>query len=103
MPEDSLAAALFESYNVVNTVLQTSSRSSPMPNMQKIKAAFEFGMKTRKASLCADVFECAERNADIAIPNPASRKSVDCGGLGKVCPGVSHQAFCFDFLTLLFI
>ena len=59
-----------------------------MPNMQKIKSAFELGQKTRKIQLCAEVFECADRNADIAIPVPTSRKTVDCGSLGKVCPGV---------------
>merc|ERR1712129_96890 len=60
LPEDSIAKALYESYNVVNTVLQTSSRSNPMPNMQKIKSAYELGQKTRKVQLCSEVFECAD-------------------------------------------
>jgi len=89
LPEDSLASALYESYNVVNTVLQTSSRAHPMPNMQKIKSAFELGQKTRKVSLCSEVFECDNRDADIPIPNPASRKSIDCSNLAKVCPGLT--------------
>jgi len=88
LPKDSLATALYESYNVVNTVLETSSRANPMPNMQKIKAAFELGQRTRRVNLCSEVFECANSEADIPIPNPNSRKTVDCGGLGKVCPGV---------------
>ena len=82
---------MFESYNVVNTVLKTSSRNTPMPNMQKIKSAFELGQTTRKTDLCNSVFECAERDVDIAIPDPMSRKSVDCSGLGKVCPGVRQK------------
>merc|ERR1712217_1006995 len=89
LPEDSLASALYESYNVVNTVLQTSSRAHPMPNMQKIKSAFELGQKTRKVSLCSEVFECANKDADIQIPNPASRKTIDCSNLAKVCPGLT--------------
>jgi len=60
-----------------------------MPNMQKIKAAFELGQRTRRVNLCSEVFECANSEADIPIPNPNSRKTVDCGGLGKVCPGLS--------------
>ena len=60
-----------------------------MPNMQKIKSAFELGQTTRKTDLCNSVFECAERNADIAIPDPmqCQGKRIPVVGLAKCALG----------------
>merc|ERR1712029_395450 len=56
--------------------------------MQKIKSAFELGQVSRKPDLCNQVFECATRDFDIAMPDVSRTKRVDCSGLGQVCPGV---------------
>ena len=88
IPSNSIAEAMLESYNVVNSVLETAR--SELPNMMKIKTAFELGQSAREAKLCNQVFECATKDIDIEIPD-ASRTvgQVDCGALGQVCPGVS--------------
>merc|ERR1739838_288477 len=59
----SIASALLETYNVINTVIESDSVSSELPNMRKIKSAFELGQ--------------------------ASRSEVDCSDLAQVCPGLA--------------
>merc|ERR1711862_183455 len=39
-----------------------------MPNMQKIKAAFELGQRTRRVNLCSEVFELL--TARLIFPSP---------------------------------
>ena len=44
---------------------------------------------SRKTALCNQVFDCAGRDFDLAMPDMARTERVDCDGLGQVCPGVS--------------
>ena len=90
---NSIAGALQESYNIVRTVLESQSTArADLPNMHKIKAAFELGRTSRKVSLCDQVFDCATKDFDIALPDNARTKQVDCDGLNQVCPGVSYNS-----------
>ena len=91
---NSIASALFDSYNIVNIVLDSKNTyAADLQNMQKIKSAFELGQVSRKAELCNQVFECTNRDVDIAMPDLARTERVDCSGLGQVCPGVSYNIF----------
>ena len=45
---------------------------------------------SRKTALCNQVFDCAGRDFDLAMPDMARTERVDCDGLGQVCPGVSR-------------
>ena len=90
---NSIAGALQESYNIVRTVLESQGTArADLPNMHKIKAAFELGRTSRKVSLCDQVFDCATKDFDIALPDNARTKQVDCDGLNQVCPGVSYKS-----------
>ena len=84
----SIASALLETYNVINTVLESDSVSSELPNMRKIKSAFELGQASKKSGLCNQAFACAKTNIDLPLPS-VGRAEVDCSDLGQVCPGVS--------------
>ena len=87
----SIASALLETYNVINTVLESDSVSSDLPNMRKIKSAFELGQAAKKSALCNQVFACARTDIDLPLPSVArtQTREVDCSDLGQVCPGVS--------------
>ena len=72
----SIASALLETYNVINTVLESDSVSSELPNMRKIKSAFELGQASKKSGLCNQVFACAKTNIDLPLPS-VGRAEVD--------------------------
>ena len=84
----SIASALLETYNVINTVLESESVSTELPNMRKIKSAFEVGQASKKLDLCNQVFACAKTDIDLPLPG-VGRSEVDCSDLAQVCPGVS--------------
>ena len=90
IPIDSIASGLSMSFEVINKALENNKGRS-LPNLMRIKTAFELGRQTLDAELCEKVFPCgveinlpteAEVQARIAVP--------DCNELGMVCPGVSH-------------
>ena len=85
----SIASALLQTYNVINTVLESDSVNSDLPNMRKIKSAFELGQASKKSALCNQVFTCQRTEIDLPLPNVARTEQVDCSSLGQVCPGVS--------------
>jgi len=88
----SIASALLETYNVINTVLESESVSTELPNMRKIKSAFEVGQASKRLDLCNQVFTCAKTDIDLPLPSPRTslgRSEVDCSDLAQVCPGVS--------------
>ena len=89
----SIASALLETYNVINTVLESDSVSSELPNMRKIKSAFELGQLSKKSGLCNQVFACARTEIDLPLPSLARTEQVDCSDLAQVCPGVSHLLY----------
>ena len=89
IPIDSIASGLSMSFEVINKALENNKGRS-LPNLMRIKTAFELGRKTKEDKLCENVFPCgreinlpteAEVQARIAVP--------DCDELGMVCPGVS--------------
>lgn len=91
IPIDSIASGLSMSYEVISKALENNKGRS-LPNLMRIKTAFELGRKTQEEDLCEKVFPCgvkidvpteAEVQARIAVP--------DCDELGMVCPGVSGQ------------
>ena len=90
IPADSIAFGLSESYKIVAKVLE-NNRGRILPNMQKIKTAFNLGQKTGNAGLCQEVFRCAKTEVNLPTETEvAARKAVpDCGEVGMVCPGVS--------------
>jgi hypothetical protein len=88
IPADSIASGLLQSYQVVDAAIEHAGRS--LPNLLKIKSAFELGRETGSEDLCEKVFPCGREinlptehqvQARIAVPN--------CGELSMVCPGVS--------------
>ena len=89
VPQDSIASALRESYEVIAKVLE-NSRGRILPNLQKIKTSFELGQSTSDLALCDAVFSC-EREVNLPTEvEVMSRTAVpDCGEVGSVCPGVS--------------
>jgi len=84
----SIASALLETYNVINTVIESDSVSSELPNMRKIKSAFELGQASKKSALCDQVFACAKTDIDLPLPS-VGRSEVDCSDLAQVCPGLA--------------
>ena len=89
IPIDSIASGLSMSFEVINKALENNKGRS-LPNLMRIKTAFELGRQTKDDELCEKVFPCgveinlpteAEVQARIAVP--------DCDELGMVCPGVS--------------
>ena len=98
IPTDSIAAGLSMSFEVINKALENNKGRS-LPNLMRIKTAFELGRKTQEDELCEQVFPCgveinlpteAEVQARIAVP--------DCDELGMVCPGVSQNGHFWFFL-----
>ena len=92
IPADSIAFGLSESYKIVAKVLE-NNRGRILPNMQKIKTAFNLGQKTQNAALCQEVFRCAKTEVNLPTETEvAARKAVpDCGEVAMVCPGVSTR------------
>ena len=86
----SIASALLETDNVINTGLEADRASSDLPNMRKIKSAFELGQAAKKSALGNQVFACARTAIDLPLPSVARTEQVDCSDLAQVCPGVSH-------------
>ena len=91
IPADSIAAGLSMSFKVIKKALENNKGRS-LPNLMRIKTAFELGRKTKEDELCEQVFPCGveinlptedEVQARIAVP--------DCDELGMVCPGVSQN------------
>merc|ERR1712088_856302 len=89
IPIDSIASGLSMSFEVINKALENNKGRS-LPNLMRIKTAFELGRQTQDDELCEKVFPCgveinlpteAEVQARIAVP--------DCDELGMVCPGLS--------------
>merc|ERR1712088_539077 len=83
IPIDSIASGLSMSFEEIN-------KGRSLPNLMRIKTAFELGRQTQDEELCEKVFPCgveinlpteAEVQARIAVP--------DCDELGMVCPGLS--------------
>ena len=98
----SIASALLETYNVINTVLESESVSTELPNMRKIKSAFEVGQASKRLDLCNQVFTCAKTDIDLPLPSPRTslgRSEVDCSDLAQVCPGVSVTIIFMTSLT----
>ena len=91
IPIDSIASGLSMSFEVINKALENNKGRS-LPNLMRIKTAFELGRQTQDDELCEKVFPCGveinlptedEVQARIAVP--------DCDELGMVCPGVSQH------------
>merc|ERR1712018_325881 len=89
IPADSIASGLSMSFEVINKALENNAGRN-LPNMMRIKTAFELGRQTLDADLCEKVLPCgveinlpteAEVQARIAVP--------DCDELNMVCPGLS--------------
>ena len=88
--DGSIARGLLESYNVINTVLESKSVNAELHNLNKVRSAFQLGEVKGNQELCNDVFHC-ETELDLPLPAEleSRTKTVDCGGLNLVCPGVS--------------
>ena len=96
----SIASAMLETYNVINTVLESESVSTELPNMRKIKSAFEVGQASKKLDLCNQVFACAKTDIDLPLPG-VGRSQVDCSDLGQVCPGVSVTVIIIIHISII--
>ena len=87
--KDSIAAGLALSFEVIDKVIE-HSEGHTLPNLMKIKDAFELGRETSNAALCEKVFRCGK---ELNIPTESevmARAAVpDCDALDGVCPGLS--------------
>lgn len=89
IPKDSIAAGLALSFEVINKVVENSAGRT-LPNLMRVKTAFELGRETRNGAMCERVFRCGK---ELNIPTEAevmARAAVpDCDALDGVCPGLN--------------
>merc|ERR1719273_475106 len=74
---------------VINRVVENSAGRT-LPNLMRVKTAFELGRETRNGAMCERVYRCGK---ELNIPTEAevmARAAVpDCDALDGVCPGLN--------------
>merc|ERR1712115_717993 len=89
IPVDSIASGLAMSFEVIKKALE-NNKGRQLPNLMKIKTAFDLGRKTKEEELCESVFPCGK---EINLPTEdeiIARVAVpECSELNMVCPGLS--------------
>ena len=93
IPVDSIASGLAMSFEVIKKALE-NNKGRQLPNLMKIKTAFDLGRKTKEEELCESVFPCGK---EINLPTEdevMARVAVpECSELNMVCPGVRNSIF----------
>merc|ERR1711953_1178473 len=59
IPVDSIASGLAMSFEVIKKALE-NNKGRQLPNLMKIKTAFDLGRKTKEEELCESVFPCGK-------------------------------------------